>query len=258
VIFNLYHVLPLPIKIKGTDSEFIFIQRENDYLLMDTAKRHFTGLKVDEIHECKTVNKDLKVCKQSQPMQLTHLDEICEAQMIEPIKAIPASCSQRVVDLNHTLWKQLNWNEWLFVAPVSDFLTVLCSKHEPMDVKLSGTGKLQLNPMCKVYGSRILIQSHATIVSNRTSKDIIPPMSLEYDCYGSVDKNFKLNELRLHIPLRSVAGSLDDLKIASHKIEDVEKLIFEQEWKIGFTFVFFVICRHGDDWFNFDLLLLLL
>ena len=232
MIFNLYHVLPLPIKIKGTDSEFIFIQRENDYLLMDTAKRHFTGLKVDEIHECKTVNKDLKVCKQSQPMQLTHLDEICEAQMIEPIKAIPASCSQRVVDLNHTLWKQLNWNEWLFVAPVSDFLTVLCSKHEPMDVKLSGTGKLQLNPMCKVYGSRILIQSHATIVSNRTSKDIIPPISLEYDCCGSMDKNIKLNELHLHVPLRSVAVSRDNLKIASHKVEDDEKLIFEQEWKI--------------------------
>jgi len=66
---------------------------------------------------------------------------------------------------------------------------LLGSKHEPTDVKRSGTGKLQLNPMCKAYGSRILIQSHTTIVSNRTSEDIIPPMSLEYDCCGSVDKN---------------------------------------------------------------------
>ena len=57
-------------------------------------------------------------------------------------------------------------------------------------------------------------------------------MSLEYDCCGSIDKNFKLIELRLHIPLRSVAGSLDDLRIASRKVEDVEKLIHEQEWKI--------------------------
>jgi len=158
---------------------------------MDTAKRYFIGLKVDEIHECKTVNKDLKVCKQSELKQLTHLDEICEAQMIEPIRTIPTSCSQRIVDLNHTLWKQLNGTEWLFAAPVLDVLTVLCSKHEPMGVKLSGTGKLQLNPMCKAYGSRILIQSHATIVSNRTSKDIIPPMSLDCDCCGSIDKNFK-------------------------------------------------------------------
>jgi hypothetical protein len=57
-------------------------------------------------------------------------------------------------------------------------------------------------------------------------------MSLEYECCGSIDKNFKLNELHLHIPLRSVAGSLTDLRIASHKVEDVEKLILEQEWKV--------------------------
>jgi len=57
-------------------------------------------------------------------------------------------------------------------------------------------------------------------------------MSLEYDCCGSIDKNFKLNELRLHISMRSVAGWLDDLRIASQKVEDVEKLILEQEWKV--------------------------
>ena len=129
VIFNLYHVLPLPIKVRGTDTKFIFIQLEHDYLL-DTSKRYFTGLKVDEVHECKAINKVLKINKQTQPVQLTHLDEVCEAQIIEPIRSIPASCSQRIVDLNHTLWTQLDGHEWLFVAPTSDVLTVLCSKHK--------------------------------------------------------------------------------------------------------------------------------
>ena len=105
VVFNLYHVLPFPIRIKGTESKFIFIQPENEYLLMDTAKRYFTGLKVDEVYECKIVNKELRVCKQCQPLHLAHLDEICEAQMIEPIRTIPASCSQRIVDLNHIVEK---------------------------------------------------------------------------------------------------------------------------------------------------------
>jgi len=53
MIFNLYHVLPLPIKARGTKSKFIFIQPENEYLLMDTSKRYFSGLRVDEIRECK-------------------------------------------------------------------------------------------------------------------------------------------------------------------------------------------------------------
>ena len=189
---------------------------------MDTAKQYFTGLKVDEVYECKIVNKELRVCKQRQPLQLAHLDEIFEAQMIEPIRTIPASCSQRIVDLNHIV-ETIKW-EW----------TVICSSNsrsfDPVMLetrthgcKLSGTEKLRLNHLCKAYGSRIFIQSLATIVSNRKSRDIIPPMSLEYDSCGSIDKNFKLKELHLHVPLSSIAGSLDDLKVASQKVEDVEK-----------------------------------
>ena len=56
VFYNLYHVLPLPIKLKGTDSKFIFIQPEHDYLLMDTAKWYFTRLGVDRINKCKIVS----------------------------------------------------------------------------------------------------------------------------------------------------------------------------------------------------------
>jgi hypothetical protein len=171
------------------------------------------------------------VCKQTQPVQLKHLDEECEAQMIQTLRFIPSSCSQRITEVNQTLWTQLDNNEWLYVAPKSDVLTVLCNKQEPTDVRLLGTGKLKLNAMCKAYGSRILIQSHSMLSSNRTSKDVIPPVSLEYDCCDNVNQNFKLNELHLHVPLRSVTRSLD-LRVASHKVEDVESLINEKEWKI--------------------------
>jgi hypothetical protein len=99
-------------------------------------------------------------------------------------------------------------------------------------VKLSGTRKLQLNSTCKAYGSRILIQAHSEVVSNSTNKDVIPPLSLEYDCCEHVDQTIKLNELHLSLPLKSVTNSLDYLRIASHKVEDVENLIQEQEWKM--------------------------
>jgi hypothetical protein len=58
-------------------------------------------------------------------------------------------------------------------------LTVLCSRHEPRDVEIHGTGKLKMHSMCKSYGSKNLIQAQMTIVSNNTGKDIIPPISLE-------------------------------------------------------------------------------
>jgi len=141
-IYNLYHNLPLPIKISGTYSKFIFIQPEHGYMLMETAKRYFTRLGADGNNLCNIVSKTHKVCKQTQPVQLTQLDEECEAQLIEPIRTIPASCSQRILELNHTLGTQLDNNEWLYVALKSDVLTVLCSKHKPTDVKLLGMWKI--------------------------------------------------------------------------------------------------------------------
>jgi hypothetical protein len=199
--------------VKGTDSKFVFIQPEHEFLIMDTAKRFFSRLGAEDVKECKTLSKGQLICKQTQPVQLTHLDEECEAQMIQTISTIPPSCSQRIIELNQTLWTQLDNNEWLFVAPKPDVLTVLCSKHEPTDVKLSGSGRMQLSAMCKVYGTQILIKSHATLSSNRTSKDVIPSVSLEFDCCMSTNQNFKLNKLNLHIPLRSVTRSLDELRV---------------------------------------------
>jgi len=141
VFYHLYHVLLLPIKIKVTDSIFIFIQPQHDYLLMDTAKWYFTSLGVDEINNCKVVSKVHKVNKQTQQVQPTHLDEECEAQTIETIRSIPASCSQRIIELNHTLWTQLDNSErWLYVVPKTDVLMVLCSKQEPSVINLLGVG----------------------------------------------------------------------------------------------------------------------
>jgi hypothetical protein len=154
VSYNLYRVLPFPIRAKGTDSKFIFIQPEHEYLLTDTAKRFFTRLGAEEVNECRTLSRGRMLCKQTQPVQLRHLDEECEVQMIHTLSSIPSSCSQRIAELNQTLWTQLDNNEWLYVATKPDILTVLCSGHKPTDVKLLGTRKLHLNAMCKAYGNR--------------------------------------------------------------------------------------------------------
>jgi len=54
--YNLYHVLPLPIKIKDTNTSFTFIIPERKYLLMNVAERYYARLKVNEINECKIIN----------------------------------------------------------------------------------------------------------------------------------------------------------------------------------------------------------
>ena len=227
--YNLYHVLPLPIQVKNTESKFTFLLPEREYLLMDTAKQYFARLRADELTNCKSISSRHRVSRQTQPLQLTHLDEECEAQMLQAVRTIPSTCSQRIAELNQTIWTQLDNNEWLFVAPKPEVLTVLCSKHEPSDVTLIGTGKLKLSNLCKGYGSRILIQTQLTISTNNTDKDIIPHLPLEFDCCEFQGRNFSLNDIHLNLPLNNVVHHLDDLKVANHKVDEVEKLIEEQD-----------------------------
>jgi hypothetical protein len=123
-------------------------------------------------------------------------------------------------------------NEWLYVAPQPGVLTVLCSKQEPSDIEIAGAGNLKLHSACKAHGSRILIQAHTIKTSNNTEKDIIPPLSLEYDCRVSEGRTTKLNKIQLELPLKSIVNRLEDLRLASHKVEEVDRLISEQEWKL--------------------------
>jgi hypothetical protein len=67
-----------------------------------------------------------------------------------------------------------------------------------------------------------------TIYTNYTDKDIIPHLPLEFDCCEVQGRNCSLNNIHLNLPLTSVIHQLHDLKVANHKVEEVEKLIEEQ------------------------------
>jgi len=91
---------------------------------------------------------------------------------------------------------------------------------------------IKISNLCKGYGSRILIQVQLTISTKNTDKEIIPHLPLEFDCCEVQGKNLSLNNINLNLPLTNVIHDLDDLKVASHKVEEVEKLIQEQDWKL--------------------------
>ena len=152
--------------------------------------------------------------------------------MLQAVRTISSTCSQRIAELNQTIWTQLDNNEWLFVAPKPEVLTVLCSRHESSDITLIATGKLKRSTLCKGYGSRILIQAQLTISTNNSDKDIIPHLPLEFDCCEVQGKNFSLNNIHLILPMNNVIHHLGDLKVDNHKVEEVERLIEEQSWKL--------------------------
>ena len=87
-----------------------------------------------------------------------------------------------------------------------------------------GIGKLILHSACKAYGARVLIQAQTIMTSNNMVNDIIPPLSLDYDCCAS-ERKPKLNDIHLDLPLRNIVNCLENLRLASHKVK-VDKLPF--------------------------------
>ena len=81
----------------------------------------------------------------------------------------------------------------------------------------------------------------------------------------SEGKPAKLKAFHLELPLKNIVNRSEDLRLVSHKVEEVDKVISEQEWKIkqsnfDFSPILLVICRHGyyQLCYDYSLLLLLL
>jgi hypothetical protein len=77
---------------------------------MDAAKRYNAKLRVNEIQECELITLRHRVCKQSSPVQLTHLHEECGVEMVQSPRTIPSICSQRIAEINQTVWTQMAMN----------------------------------------------------------------------------------------------------------------------------------------------------
>ena len=96
---------------------------------------------------------------------------------------------------------------------------------------MSGVGKLGISADSKSYGKSALFQAHSILdVSNPGyESDFISRVHLEYDCCEEQNVKFNISTLPLNSSFKHIVSHLDDLKIASHRISDVENMIKEQE-----------------------------
>jgi hypothetical protein len=54
---------------------------------------------------------------------------------------------------------------------------------------------------------------------------------LEYDCCEEMSAKINISTIRFNNSFKHIVSHLDDLKIASHRISEVENMVKEQEWK---------------------------
>ncbi|XP_063236303.1 uncharacterized protein LOC134538755 [Bacillus rossius redtenbacheri] len=230
-VFKIYKAVPLPIQSKNSKDLYIFINPSKDYIMLENAKQYYIKLNENELDKCRELTPKFRICKQRFPLINLYTPKECEIRLMFPISAIPEDCTTHVVKIINTVWIQLKDNEWLYVAPKEEKITIACENTEPYDAVLKGTGKLKFFEKCKGYGTNVIIVSQARISHNVTSKDIIPTLPLDMDCCESIE-TMSLDEIKINTPFKTITHQLDDLKIASHKVKEVEEHLKNEEWKI--------------------------
>jgi uncharacterized membrane protein len=131
------------------------------------------------------------------------------------------------------VWTQLENNEWIYFVPTSVSITILCSDKAPIDILVSGIGKLGISKHCKGFGRSARFQTHSILNLDNPGyeSDFLSKVNLNYDCCEHLSTRTKPRGISLNATFKHIVRHLDDLKVASHRISEVEHMIKEQEWK---------------------------
>jgi hypothetical protein len=78
------------------------------------------------------------------------------------------------------------------------------------------------------------IQTQSIFTSNRTDKDIVPDVTLQYDCCEHLGSKLKLNIVKgtSELPLKNLHTHSSAFKYADHSIDKEERLILQNEAKL--------------------------
>ena len=147
-------VIPFTAQMKGMEGRFTLIQPEKEFIVNDNIKGFYAKLEQTDIRQCKRILVKELIFKQDFPLYSSHSSTDCEVLMLQSIRLIPQSCTQKIVELKETLWIPLKENAWIYVAPVPDRLTVLCEGQQPTGIEIKGSGVLIFLSACTAMGTQ--------------------------------------------------------------------------------------------------------
>jgi len=120
----------------------------------------------------------------TKPFSLPTNKKIVQLNFYNPGEMFLTICHKRVVDISNSVWTQLTNNEQIYFVPTSESIITPSMYKPPVDIILSGTGKLRISANCKCFGKSALFQTHSILnVDNPGYEtDFMSKVHLEYDC----------------------------------------------------------------------------
>jgi hypothetical protein len=231
VDYEVFLINPFPAVFH--EKKFIFMQPSSKFLVIDRNRMHYVMFTEEQHNRFVVMKKDIYLCKQKVPILMTHIHDNCEIKIfLKETKNL--ECDKRIISLDNGHFIQLkNSNSWLFSMPKPEVLTITCRNSKaPVDVYLSGVESISINGECKAYSfSSILIPSQ-TFVSNDTF-EFIPHFNLAQDCCDEILKTTEefAKPLELDRAYNKITLHVQDLNIASHKLDNIVKLTDDLERK---------------------------
>jgi hypothetical protein len=162
-------------------NSFLYIDVGESMLCMDRARQYYFTMKESELAQCKMLGQN--VCTQQHTLLSTATGESCAVLMLQKKETLPLECDTRLVRLSPNVWTQLINNTWIYFAPHSDTINMLCHNENPVDVGLEGVGKLKIYSGCKGYGATAILYGSSNVgnASTRVKVDLLFQVTLQYD-----------------------------------------------------------------------------
>jgi hypothetical protein len=230
-VYNVFRIIPFPMPIEGTEGSYTLIQPEKEFIVIDNVKGGFFFCKFErsDIEKCKSIQFKELLCKQDFPLFSSHMSTDCEVQVLQPIRLVPQGCTRKVVEVRETLWVPLRENTWMYVAPMSEELTVICTGQQPTTVEIKASGMLSFLFACTGYGNHVIIKSLTVQSVNNMARDSSQLSRLLQDCCEMTTDTPALGNKNFETPINSIPTHDEEMHVASHKVHNVEKLVEEQE-----------------------------
>jgi hypothetical protein len=130
-----------------------------------------------------------------------------------------------IVELCDSVRTQLENNEWIYFIPTHESIEILCSDRTPVDVTLTGIGKLAINANCKGYSKSAVLQTHSIVTVNSSiqAKDLKSGVNFEYECCEELGVKFNLSTVHLNTNYEHIVSHFNDLNIAGYMLDRTEE-----------------------------------